>query len=361
MTHSSRGRRVTASTRLQLGILMVLASAALVFPTRAAAQSISISFAPRDQTDSISPAPVINVNAVQVPSDALPVTITLEASLESQFRTPFLVRSSSNLSAQFNVDSLLPQRTRVFFRARIIDHAGAIIGEQITTGGVPVRSWLRLVSPIRTTEVLFTETPRFIWSSPAITLPPGPWTYTLRIINRAQNTTNEFAFSDTSVVPRVPLNACTSYRWEVLARAVNGGPNDQVVAADPGSFVIQTPDCPLSTILYQNFPNPFGRGERSSSTCFWFDLAQTSTVKLTIYDLRLRRVRQIVPGTLGARLDAGAYGRQSITDTGNSGCDPRLAWDGRDAAGQFVPPGVYLAVFEADGVRSTEKILYKGP
>ncbi|HEY4129653.1 MAG TPA: hypothetical protein VGM50_03505 [Gemmatimonadaceae bacterium] len=357
----SRGRRATALSRLRPGLLLMLACAAWVFPTRAVAQSISITFAPRDRTDSISPAPVINIATTQISPDALPATITLEASLEPQFRSPFLVRSTSELQAQFNVDSLLPQHTRVFFRARVIDRKGTIIAEQVTTGGVPVRSWLRLVSPIRTTEVLFTETPTFIWSSPAITLPPGPWTFTLRIINRAQNSTTEFAFSDTTGVPRVPLNACTSYRWEVLARAINGGPNDQIVASSPGSFVIQTPDCPLSTILYQNFPNPFGRGEKLSTTCFWFDLAKTSTVKLAIYDLRLRRVREIVPGALGARLDPGAYGRQSITDTGSSGCDPRLMWDGKDATGRPVPPGVYLAVFEADGVRSTEKILYKGP
>jgi hypothetical protein len=353
------GRRTTALARVALAVL--LTCVAWVFPAHAHAQSITLTFAPRDPTDSISPAPVINVSADQLPSGAQPITLTLEASLEPQFRAPFLVRSSTSLTAQFNVDSLLPQRTRVYFRARAIDNSGVIVAEQITRDGLPVRSWLRLVTPIRSTDVLFSETPRFIWSSPSITLPPGPWTYTLRIINRAQSSTQEFSFSDTSVVPRVPLNACTSYRWEVLARAVNGGPNDQVVAASPGTFVIQTPDCPLATILYQNFPNPFGRGEKSSNTCFWFDLAKTSTVKLTLYDLRLRKVRQLVPGTLGARLDPGAYGRQSISDTGSSGCDPRLSWDGKDADGHPVPPGVYIAVFEADGVRSTEKILYKGP
>lgn len=210
----SRGRRATALSRLRLGLLLMLACAAWVFPARAVAQSISITFAPRDRTDSISPAPVINIATTQISPDALPATITLEASLEPQFRSPFLVRSTSELQAQFNVDSLLPQHTRVFFRARVIDRKGTIIAEQVTTGGVPVRSWLRLVSPIRTTDVLFTETPTFIWSSPAITLPPGPWTFTLRIINRAQNSTTEFSFSDTTGVPRVPLNACTSYRWK---------------------------------------------------------------------------------------------------------------------------------------------------
>jgi hypothetical protein len=350
-------RRQRLATALTFVLMVVLGLAIGALP--AAAQSINIAFAPRDATDSISPAPVINVAADEVPANAQPASLTLEASFEAQFRTPFLVRSSPSLVAQFLVDSLLPQRARVFFRARVIDRNGVIRAEQVV--GAPVRSWLRLVSPLRTTDVLFTETPRFIWSSPAITLPPGPWTYTLRIINRAQNTATEFSFSDTSVVPRAPLSACTSYRWEVLAHAVNGGPTAQVLAASPGTFVIQTADCPQSTILYQNFPNPFGHGESSATTCFWFDLARTATVRLTLYDLRLRQVRRLVPGALGARLDAGAYGRQSITDTANSGCDARLAWDGTDDTGRHVPPGVYIAVFEADGVRSTEKILYKGP
>ena len=45
-----------------------------------------------------------------------------------------------------------------------------------------------------------------------------------------------------------------------------------------------------------------------------------------------------------------------------SGCgDNRLSWDGHDDRGRFVPQGVYLAVFEGDGVRSSVKIVFKGP
>jgi hypothetical protein len=66
-----------------------------------------------------------------------------------------------------------------------------------------------------------------------------------------------------------------------------------------------------------------------------------------------------VPGPIGTVLDSAAYGRQNGSD--QSGCDDRLVWDGRDERGQFVPPGLYYAVFEADGKRDTRKILYKGP
>ena len=125
-----------------------------------------------------------------------------------------------------------------------------------------------------------------------------------------------------------------------------------------GTFVIQSIDCPSTTIAFQNFPNPFGRGAISDKTCFWFDLGHRSQVKLIIYDIRLREVKHLVPGLLPAVLDSGAYGRQAGTD---SGCDPALLWDGTDDRGRRVPPGVYVEVFEADGRRETKKLVYKGP
>lgn len=324
----------------------------------AAAQAIAITFAPI-QHDSISPAPVISVSADQVPADVAPATMTIEASFEPEFRTPFFAQSAQGMLAQFHLDSLLPKQTRVYFRARLIDHNGLIRAQVVDT--TRVQSWLTLLRPNGNLDVLFTREPEFDWNSPGITLPPGPWTYQLLIINRADpRDTRSYGFQSTSGVPRTPLNACTSYRWGVTATATNGGSAVDTVFA-PGTFVIQTPDCPLATILYPNFPNPFGRGERSSSTCFWFDLAHHSTVKLTIYDLRLRLVKHLIPGDLPAQLDSGVYGRQLITQVGTSGCDPRTSWDGRDDMGHSVPPGIYIAVFEADGVRSTDKIYYKGP
>jgi hypothetical protein len=143
----------------------------------------------------------------------------------------------------------------------------------------------------------------------------------------------------------------------VTARATNGGSKDQIVVASPGTFVIQTAECPTATIFYQNFPNPFGHGAMSDVTCFWFDLARDADVKLTIYDIRLRVVRSIVPGTSSGHFASGAYGRQGGS---GGGCDPHFSWDGRDNTGRLVPSGVYIAAFEADGVRTTKKILFLG-
>jgi len=320
----------------------------------AAAQSVNLSLAVVQ--DSISPAPAVLVEGTPGPQDLAPYTITLEVALEPQFRAPVFVGSSASLSATFAIDSLLPERKIASFRARIIDRTGAV--HEIIRS-FPVHSWLRLISPTRAiNDVLFTRRPTFAWSSPGITLPPGPWSYDITITNIATGRFEQRATSDTTFVPPDPLDACTSYRWSVHARAVNGGSHDEITLNSPGTFVIQSAECPTATIFYQNFPNPFGRGALQPMTCFWFDLAHRSTVKLTIYDLRLRPVKRIVPGILPAQLDSGAYGRQSVGTDG--GCDARLSWDGTDDGGRPVPPGVYIAVFEADRFRSTKKIVYRG-
>lgn len=320
----------------------------------AAAQSVNLVMAVIQ--DSISPAPAILVEGTPAPEDLGPYTITLEVALEPQFRSPVFVGSSPTLSATFVIDSLLPAGKIANFRARIIDRTGAV--HEIVRS-FPVHSWLRLISPTRTiNDVLFTRQPTFAWSSPGVTLPPGPWTYDITITDIATGRFQQRSTADTTFVPPSPLDACTSYRWSVHARAVNGGAHDEITLTSPGTFVIQSAECPTATIFYQNFPNPFGRGASQPMTCFWFDLAHRSTVKLTIYDLRLRPVKRIVPGILPAQLDSGAYGRQSASADG--GCDARLSWDGTDDRGQSVPPGVYIAVFEADRFRATKKIVYRG-
>jgi len=339
-------RRRRAALALVVGLMAGVTN-------RGIAQAVSLTLAVVN--DSISPAPQMLVQGTPGAPALGPYSITLEAALEPLFQAPILVRSSSDLSASFQVDSLLPERTVIYFRARIFDRLGNF---QQDFRSFPVRSWLRLVSPTRSVnDVLFSRQPRFTWSVPPVTLPPGPWTYEITITNTANAQIRQFTANDTSFVPPAPLEACTSYRWSVHARAVNGPGTDQKTVTSPGTFVIQTSECPTATLLYQNFPNPFGAGLQPN-TCFWFDLAHRSTVSLNVYDLRGRRVRTIVPAFLPAQLDSGAYGRQGGSE---GGCDTRLQWDGRDENGHPAPPGVYIAVFVADGLRSTIKILYRGP
>jgi hypothetical protein len=348
-----RRRRMAALGRMMLLAIALFAGAARV----ARAQSIQIILPTVD--DSISPAPSINVVASLVPPDQQPASITFEVSFEEQFRTPFFARSAPGAVGRFQLDSLLPQRTVVHMRARLLDRSGVVRAEQVIHP--VVHSWLTLVSPVRSLEVLFTRHPTFSYRTPAITLPPGPWIYTVTITNVGQNRIEQQIpnLSTTDFVPTVPLDACTSYRWSVTARAPNGGANDEITVKSPGTFVIQSAECPSATLFLQPFPNPFGAGTPSDKVCFWFDLAHRSTVSLTIYDLRLRQVKRIVPGAIGVVLDSGAFGRQSLD--AQTGCDQRLTWDGRDERGRPVPPGIYMVVFEADGVRISHKILYKGP
>jgi hypothetical protein len=342
-------RRRHAALALVVGLMAGVTS-------RGRAQAVSaVSVSLAVVNDSISPAPQILVQGTPGPPALGPYSVTLEAAFEPLFRTPFLVRTSPDLTASFHADSLFPERTIVWFRARIFDRLGNF-QEQIRF--FPVRSWLRLISPTRSVnDVLFTRQPTFTWSSPAVTLPPGPWTYEITITNTANGQLRQFTVNDTTFVPPTPLDACTSYRWTLHAAMVNGPPSDQITAASPGTFVIQTSECPTATLFYQNFPNPFGGGIQSN-TCFWFDLAHRANVSLNVYDLRGRHVRTIVPGLLPAQLDSGAYGRQNGTE---GGCDSKLQWDGKDAAGRNAPPGVYIAIFIADGLRSTVKMLYRGP
>ena len=79
-------------------------------------------------------------------------------------------------------------------------------------------------------------------------------------------------------------------------------------------------------------------------------------MRLTIYDLRLREVKNIIPGALGSNLPAGAYGRT----TDQAQCDSRIVWDGTDDRGRIVPRGVYIARFQAGSVSETKKILFLG-
>jgi hypothetical protein len=91
---------------------------------------------------------------------------------------------------------------------------------------------------------------------------------------------------------------------------------------------------PRQTILLQNAPNPF-----NPSTVIHYELAQTGTVRLNIYDLRGLRVRDLVA-------ESQTPGRYQVL------------WDGRDNHGGAAGAGVYFARLEAtDGPAGTIKMV----
>ncbi len=82
---------------------------------------------------------------------------------------------------------------------------------------------------------------------------------------------------------------------------------------------------PTVARLFPNIPNPF-----NPTTRIVFEIPQSATVRLDIFDARGARVRALVDATRSA----GRYSEQ---------------WDGRDSNGSGVPSGVYFCRLEVDG------------
>jgi len=85
------------------------------------------------------------------------------------------------------------------------------------------------------------------------------------------------------------------------------------------------PDSPV--VMYGNRPNPF-----NPQTTFRFELRRSTTVELTVSDVRGRNVRHLINGTMPAGMN-------------------EVAWDGRDDAGRKLPSGVYYFRLHALGLR----------
>lgn len=127
-------------------------------------------------------------------------------------------------------------------------------------------------------------------------------------------------------------------------------PVGQAAAVDTGR--------PAITLLYQNFPNPFPTAD-SRFTCLWFDLNRTTSVSLTVHDVRGNLVRRILPNASTPQfLAPGRYGR--ATPTAETGCDPALTWDGTAADGSVAPRGVYFIRLRAGGTQSIKKAVFQG-
>jgi hypothetical protein len=164
---------------------------------------------------------------------------------------------------------------------------------------------------------------------------------------------NFTSLTDTMFSIPVSLERNTAYRWLLTAHAGS----DTSIIRSQGSFLVVDLGMPTSTLLYQNFPNPFPAGGRDS-TCLWFDLPISGNVELDILDLRGHPVRHFVPGPdFQGVLPPGRYGRGS---TGGGICDPRLMWDGRADDGHPLPAGVYLAKLKAPGLIVFKRIVFRG-
>jgi hypothetical protein len=342
------------SRALGLAILVALGAA---LPARAKAQGQITLLLPSGEP--LPATPQIGVRATGFPPSAGTLQIRLRLTLSSGGGLVVYDSTKSGSDVVFTTRQLLPENRAIFAEATVFDQQGNTLSSLIQPIGA-TGPRLRLLDPAGTTSVsLNTQQPRFAWRSAGVTIPPGPWIYDLYITNVAtQETVVRGGLRDTIYNYPDTLQANTSYRWKVVAHLANGEASDSVAQSSPSSFVIAPANQPLTTLLYQNFPNPFP-APSSATTCVWFDLRTASEVHLTVHDLRGNPVRTILPSAeVGGVLPPGRYGRRSEVEAG--GCDPRFTWDGTADNGRIVPPGVYLVRFRAEGYESMKKMVFRG-
>lgn len=293
-------------------------------------------------------------------SSARPLRFRLEVDTSARFIAP--IEFDTTFTRTDSVVTVapvraLPEQQRFFYRATVSDPNG-VTGASSVVGPFMTPQWLTLLAPqLISGRPLRTLRPKFVWRSPDVNAPPGPWRYVVRITGAGQFLEGQPG-SDTTFIPTaLEANARYSLSFDVL---LNG--QSQAV----GPFIFTTEDTAravTSTTLYQNFPNPFpisvNGAPLTDVTCIWFDLRDPSPVTLEVFTIRGVPVRRLVPNDqLQGVLAAGRYGR-GRAGTSES-CDPRVQWDGRDNHGRSVPEGVYLIRFKGDGIEATKKVVFRG-
>ena len=326
-------------------------------PRIARAQPEAVQIIPPQGGDTLrSVTPTFVVQAVGAGPGPLRYRFQLDTS--GRFTAPVLDTLITTGDSTITVRPVRPLGPggRVFWRATVLGPSGAGI-TSLVGGPRIVPEWVTPVLPLTFPgAVVFTRRPTFIWRSPQVGEPPGPWEYELEIRNRGNTRSQRTRDTVLTLSEGPELETNAAYQWAVTARLPRIG-RAQLVSS--GSFsVLDTTEVPSTTLLYQNFPNPFPSADRAA-TCIWVDIASPTRASLEIYSLRGMRVRRLLPNpALGELLAPRRYGRPPDGDM--SGCDPDFRWDGTDDRGDRVPAGVYLVRFRAEGVESVKKIVYRG-
>ncbi len=303
-----------------------------------------------------SVTPDFTWSAGNVPPVAAPVTYRLRIARDSALASPLVDTVLTDLASYSLRQALKPGRP-LFWR---VDGTSAS-GVPATTGlvgPITVSPWATLTSlsgpgGVNTIDVQ----PTFTWRSPAISAPLGPFRYDLIVHRAAAELADIPAYSVVDLTDTLhrllqPLERNSAYRCSLVVHAAS---DTSLVRSEV--FLVLDPSLPPTTLLYQNFPNPFPAGGRDS-TCIWFDLPAAGRVELAILDLRGNPVRRFVPGPdFPEMLPAGRYGQGG---PGSPTCDPKLMWDGRADDGRELPAGVYLYKLKAGGVILFRRIVFRG-
>lgn len=341
--------RLMTSTRI-LSIAVFLF--AMFSATSARAQSVVIDGPSGPVLPNLTPK--FTVRALEFALSDRPLQYQVFITFNSTGDGPFIetITASGTDSIQSVYPTrLLPSARTVYWKARVTGRNGVPFESAISSARQTPK-WLTLISPMAAQDT--TRRPLFKWESGAIDPLWGHWTYTIEISDGRGPVQTESGLTETTYRPRSDLEANLQYSWQLTAIAVPSG--QSVTEKSVGTFGIVDPALPTTTLLYQNFPNPFPSAS-AFETCFWFDV-QTggSRVSLDILNLRGTLVKTILPPT---QLAAGVYGRAPVGAASN--CDNRYVWNGTATDGRSVPGGIYLARFTATGMRTTfKKIVFKG-
>jgi subtilisin family serine protease len=323
----------------------------LAFPTGVEA------LAPLDSLASVTPT--FSWDAGTPPPGVAPDTFRLQVGTDTGLAT--LLLDSTVTSSSVTLPVALPPGTRLYWRVTARSALGT--SERTPrTGPLIAPPWVTLRTlDAPSGESIRDSQPLFVWHAPPVAAPPGPFTFDLSVYPASEGPENPViavrGLTDTTFRPAAPLEKNLPFRWRIVAHL---GASDSSVVTSTGTFLVLDQAAPATTILFQNFPNPFpNRALGVMTSCIWFDIATAGEVSLDIYDIRGRLVRRLVPARdVPSRLDAGRYGRPAGNALGT--CDPHFAWDGRDEQGAYVRPGVYLYRLSAPGFRDTKRIVFLG-
>ena len=324
----------------------------LAFPT---------GFEPAGATDSVLAAitPTFAWDAGTPPFGVAPDTFRLQVGLDTALAT--IILDTTVTATAVTLPRALPPGTRLFWRATARSALG--VSETIRrVGPLVAPPWVTLLTlDAPSGESIADSQPLFAWHAPAVSAPPGPLTFDFSVFPASAGPTQPVVavrgLTDTVYRPAAPLEKNLPFRWRVVAHV---GATDSSSVTSSGTFLVLDQAAPATTVLFQNFPNPFPNAALGVTTsCIWFDIAKAGTVRLEVFDVRGRLVRRLVPSAqLPAQLDAGRYGRPAGDAPGT--CDARFAWDGRDETGAYVRPGVYLYRLTAPGYQDTKRIVFLG-
>jgi len=324
----------------------------LAFPT---------GFEPVNPVDSNLAAitPTFQWDAGTPPPGVAPDTVHLQVGIDTALVT--IILDTTVTASAVTLPRAAQAGTRLYWRATARSALG--VSEAIRRiGPLIVPPWVTLVTlNVPSGESIRDTQPLFVWHAPLVASPPGPMTFDFSVFpasgGPAQPVVSVRGLTDTLYRPPTALEKNLPFRWRIVAHL---GATDSAVVTSRGTFLVLDQAAPATTILFQNFPNPFPNHALGVTTsCIWFDIATPGNVRLEIFDIRGRLVRRIVPSAqLQAQFDVGRYGRPAGDAPGT--CDARFAWDGRDETGAYARPGVYLYRLTAPGFQDTKRIVFLG-